>query len=422
MKIKRLILENFRGARLVAFRDTLDFDDRLNVFYGENGAGKSTVLEAMGIALSTVSAKVKTIGAVGAGIKDEDIRHGCMSTSIKIDAKTATGLHTWHLGRHRQGHAVFTKKNDYSGANDVARELAADFANGRGLPAMVFYPVTRAVLDIPNRIRTRHDFEAHNTYDSAFSGSADFRVFFEWFRNREDIENQSARDNGGRIISDWQLTAVRRAIEKHLPEISDIRIMRAPPLHMQAVKHGIPLNVDQLSDGEKCMLAMIGDLARRLAMANEGNDIDPLQGNGIVLIDEIDLHLHPQWQRLVVERLLDTFPQCQFFLSTHSPLVLNGIRPNNLYFVENENGEMQVSRPGESFGKSVERILEDLMRLDGTLPREIAEPLDKLFNDIAAGDIESAKSIMGQLRDTGYDEPELNKAEMLIRRHEVIGK
>ena len=66
---------------------------------------------------------------------------------------------------------------------------------------------------------------------------------------------------------------------------------------------------------------MVGDLARRLAIANDGR-VDALSGSGIVLIDEIELHLHPAWQRDILPRLMATFPNVQFFVTTHSPLVL----------------------------------------------------------------------------------------------------
>jgi predicted ATP-binding protein involved in virulence len=82
------------------------------------------------------------------------------------------------------------------------------------------------------------------------------------------------------------------------------------------------LNVNQLSQGEKSLMALVGDIARRLAMMNPKLD-NPLLGKGIILIDEIDMHLHPQWQRSIIQRLQTTFPNCQFILTTHSPLVIS---------------------------------------------------------------------------------------------------
>ena len=191
---------------------------------------------------------------------------------------------------------------------------------------------------------------------------------------------------------------------------------------MKAMKHGRPYYVDQLSDGEKCLLALIGDLARRLAIANSANDNDPLKGDGIVLIDEIDLHLHPSWQRDIVPRLLKTFPNCQFFLTTHSPLVLNNVQPHNLFLVSNDQGCMTVSRPRSSFGKSVVRVLEDVMGLETTIPEPINSLLKSVFSYISGNNLEKAREGITSLRKLGYDDPELNRAEALIRRREVINK
>ncbi len=88
-------------------------------------------------------------------------------------------------------------------------------------------------------------------------------------------------------------------------------------------KHGETLNVSQLSQGEKSLMTLVGDIARRLAMMNPSL-ASPLEGDGIVLIDEVDLHLHPKWQRSLLERLTTTFPGCQFVVTTHSPLVVSG--------------------------------------------------------------------------------------------------
>ena len=97
-------------------------------------------------------------------------------------------------------------------------------------------------------------------------------------------------------------------------------------------KNGLDLPVNTLSDGEKCLFSLVGDLARRLALANP-NLTDPLQGSGIVLIDEIDLHLHPAWQRKIVGQLKDTFPNCQFIITSHSPQVLGELPASDIFIL-----------------------------------------------------------------------------------------
>ena len=117
---------------------------------------------------------------------------------------------------------------------------------------------------------------------------------------------------------------------------------------MEVRKEENVLNVGQLSEGEKCTLALAGDLARRLAIANPGM-AEPLNGTGVVLIDEIDLHLHPGWQQEIVHNLLGTFPNCQFIVTTHSPQILTTLRAENIrMLLRDEKGVWQAAIPSRS--------------------------------------------------------------------------
>jgi len=218
------------------------------------------------------------------------------------------------------------------------------------VPLAVFYGVNRAVLAVP--LRTKHHFEQFSAFEQALTGGRnDFRRFFEWYRGREDFENEqklypfdpSVGDN--LQYQEPQLQAVRKAILA-LTGFSNIRVRRSP-LRMEVKKAKQHFDVNQLSDGEKCLLALAGDLAHMLAIANPDLS-DPLEGQAIVLIDEIELHLHPEWQHRVIPKLLETFPNCQFILTTHSPLVLSHVRCQNIWcLVQNEQGLEAVQPDGQ---------------------------------------------------------------------------
>ena len=189
--------------------------------------------------------------------------------------------------------------------------------------------------------------------------------------------------------------------------------VRRRPLQMEVDKDGQTLIVNQLSDGEKCLMAMVGDIARRMALAN------PLLDN---LIDEVDLHLHPLWQRMMIPRLLETFPNCQFLISTHSPHVLTHVQPQNIFMLHTEDGKFICEHPQESYGKTSERILEDLMGLETTRPDIVKNALKALFVRLQKGDIEQAKNDIKLLQQEIGEDPELVKAQVLIKRKELIGK
>ena len=219
---------------------------------------------------------------------------------------------------------------------------------------------------------------------------------------------------------DKQLEAVRQAISSLIPDFSNLRVRRSP-LRMTLQKQGEELIVNQLSDGEKCLLAMVGDLARRLAIANPGLP-DPLQGSGIILIDEIELHLHPKWQRGIIPDLTRTFPNCQFIVTTHSPQVISDVKPEGIYLLEKTDQGVIAKQPESSFGRDSNRILEDLMDVPER-PQEIKDSLLELFRMIDAGNLESARNLRQQLaNEIGIDEPEFVKADVLIRRKEILNR
>lgn len=205
-----------------------------------------------------------------------------------------------------------------------------------------------------------------------------------------------------------------------MPEFRHLTVRRNPR-RMEVEKSGTRLTVNQLSDGEKCLMAMIGDLARRFAILNptRGN---PLEGEGIVLIDEIDLHLHPTWQRMVVPKLSEVFPNCQFLISTHSPHVITHAHPENLFLLALGDEGLTALRPGESYGKTAERILEDLMGLDTTRPDDVTGKLNRIYRLIEKEELEKAQNGIHSLQGEIGEDPDLVRARVLIRRKELIGK
>jgi predicted ATP-binding protein involved in virulence len=205
-----------------------------------------------------------------------------------------------------------------------------------------------------------------------------------------------------------------------MPDFKNLTVRRNP-LRMEVEKNGVRLTVNQLSDGEKCLMAMVGDLARRMAIANPLHN-NPLEGEGIILIDEIDLHLHPKWQRMVIPKLGDVFPNCQFLISTHSPHVITHVQPESLFLLSMTSEGLEALRPAESYGKTVERVLEDLMGLNTTRPSEVKEAINLIYEKIDLGNLQEAKDSIDQLEKRIGEDPELVKANVLIKRKELIGK
>ena len=304
----------------------------------------------------------------------------------------------------------------------------------------------------------------------SLKGSADFEAFFHWFKDMDDIvnsentrnqeiliaiaklqaemdsdlirqmEQQAKLDENTRIVlADFKQTKQKEIAEfksrfneiepvlakqisqyvtdviyQFLPEFSDLRIQRLPHLDLLITKNEITLSIFQLSDGEKNLLALIADIARLLVIDNPSSS-NPLLGNGIILIDEIELHLHPNWQRTVIGKLKKTFPNCQFILTTHSPIVIS--ESSDVLCYSLNNGKVRTLE--NLYGMDVNQVLLQEMNAD-IRNAEIQANLDDLRDSLQDGCLEKAKELMADLeKKIAIDHIELNKARLLIRRLEV---
>jgi predicted ATP-binding protein involved in virulence len=509
MRITELSLTHYRGAESLH----LELDPHLNVFVGVNGSGKSTVLDAVAIMLSWAVNRIKSVGASGRPIAEADITNGFSSASIDLTCTDCDQTIAWQLAKTRKGHGSSEIHSDLSRLSIYSKQIQSkitDNSENINLPILIYYPVNRAVLDIPLKIRKKHSFTPLDTYDESLVSGASFRIFFEWFREREDLENEIEKRHNNlamvtlnlykslgkhikglylfepdkeaielgegwrndivpllkkfitieendylehseispesidyiiniiskaektlkleiesnksktEISGDDQLVAVRNSLEKVLPDFTDFSIRRNP-LRMEVIKSGKRLIINQLSDGEKCLIALVGDLARRMVIANPTKE-NPLEGNGIVLIDEIDLHLHPKWQRTIISKLIEVFPNCQFIISTHSPHVINHVQPENIFLLDQMPKGIIASHPSKSYGNNVDQILEDLMGLETTRPDEVFQELRNIFSLIGSNSLSEAVDKIADLKKKIGTDPEIVKAEVLLARKEIIGK
>jgi predicted ATP-binding protein involved in virulence len=424
MMLKEIQLVNFRGIASM----TMPFTTRTTAILGVNGVGKSAVLDALAIALSNMTERIAGQAAKARDISPDDIKSDAAYARIQVtadlDIYTSTSqvaatelgsdesaesrVHTltsWAIARNRKA-----GKHPEERSSDLDQLNAhTSLFNGRmlyseannqptHLPLAVYYDVHRAVLDVPLRVKEKLKNTPREAYHDALGhGGTDFRGFFAWFRDREDAENERIRDEPSYVDRDLQ--AVRAAVEG-FTQFTDLRIRRKPSLRMTVKKNKTELNVLQLSDGEKCLLALVGDLARRLSLLNTDKE-NPLDGEGVVLIDEIDLHLHPKWQRSVVMSLERTFPNCQFIITTHSPQVVGELQPEAVLLLRDGKFMGHAER---SLGLSSGEVLEELM--EGKASNvEVASELDTIRSLLDLDDIAGAQEALSRLRQRVGDIP-----------------
>ncbi len=170
------------------------------------------------------------------------------------------------------------------------------------------------------------------------------------------------------------------------------------------------IEVAQLSDGERGTLALVLDLTRRLAQANPEMTDPAAEAEAVVLIDEIDLHLHPKWQRQIVRNLRAAFPHCQFIATTHSPQVIGEVEHDRIQII----ADGQVYSPTHSYGVDSSRVLEEIMDAD---PRaqEVSTLLSQISMEVGKQRYESARGLLVQLIDMlGEDDPEVTRIRTLL--------
>jgi predicted ATP-binding protein involved in virulence len=450
MKIKQLKIQAFRGIDDL----TLEFDHNApTVLLGINGAGKSSILNCLTSLLSIFPGMVRCFEQQDVVtmeqvrqltlnpqfmmtqrftqlFDDQDIKFSHAQTKVTLTLDLDVDSEPLVIScQKRHGGSRLTFYDEIGLMSEfIFKRIYQPLMNlaEAEIDLFVHYSVERAVSDIPLDTLPEEQlgwrFIYYDVLDQKQSslkrGYANFSSFFQWFRSREDLENERVRDDAN--YRDPQLEAVRTAIQVLQSNTSDLRIRRSP-LRMTVIKDQQELVISQLSDGEKCLIAMVGDLARRLAIANSHLD-NPLTGAGIVLIDEIELHLHPQWQRGVIPKLTATFPNCQFIVTTHSPQVIADVKPENVYILESTPQGITACHPESSYGRDSNRILEDLMGVSER-PEPIKAQLKTLFRLIDEGNLGAARQLQSQIEASiGESDPEFVKADILIRRKEVLGK
>ena len=417
MKLHHVEIENFRAIDLLS----LPVHKQVNVLYGDNAHGKTSVLRAIAVGLGSIPRILP--GVSGIDFRDNDHR---ARAPMRVELTTRKGI-TWRRRRYyRGGRSAATNELQAFLSKIVSAD--EEGAEPVDLPIVAYYDTDRAVFDVPRRrSRSRKGFPRYGALEGALEARANFREFFNWFYERENEELRRYRDMGphGNALKD--LSAVRRAIEGMIPGASNPRVDSRPTRFVVSMKSGSgsteTLTVDQMSGGYRIMFALVADLARRMAQGNPHLD-DPLQSEAIVLIDEVELHLHPAWQQRVLTDLTETFPNAQFIVSTHSPQVLTTVRPENIVQLKRSSSGIVVANPfGPTYGAEAGEVLENVM---GVAPRPsgnkfvalLEQYLDHVSNGFAGS--EEAKSLRLELEALSAGDPEFDKADIEIRRQNIF--
>lgn len=337
MRLHSLVLQNMRLFGSPARRIEFAEDKNITIFLGNNGTGKTTILDSIMSMLSPFMAEFPGPSIIQ--FKESDVHkierlRTSGYLSVEIDLETENGQ-IEKVIRSRKATVEPEKATDVKALRDYAKSIMSKIAHDEPveLPIIAYYGVGRGFVKSPERKRNFTDvFERWESYVGASQPNTDFKRFFNWFDLQEDEERRERESR-----RDWDyrspgLELVRTALTTFVGHRCTNPRIKTSPLRFvfdetSADGSTKELRLEEMSDGYKIVIAMVADIAARMIEANpiSENNPNPLDASGIVLIDEIDLHLHPKWQREILRQLHATFPHVQFIVTTHSPVIVLGI-------------------------------------------------------------------------------------------------
>ena len=420
--VRQVLLTNFRCFEQTRF----SFGAGMNVLIGQNGAGKTTVLDALAMGLASVVRPLfHTLDAVfpELPLRVQDIRVARIdkggTTTFEPQYPSSIDVHMDAFGqqieagpftyRHESG-AVFTgpgRAISFLDPSDVVRWAVQDGFDVT-LPLIAYYGTGRTWQGGQERSSTRDDLSRLAGYEGCLAPSTQLSSMRAWFRRMELLALQDGH-------TPPVLEASKRAMLACLDGFDLVRYdARLDDLAARSVETGLLLGFEQLSDGQRNMLGMVADMAYRAATLNPHLGPDAaLKTPGVVLIDELDLHLHPAWQRRVVGDLRRAFPRVQFIATTHSPQVLSSVRRDEV--VHLHRGASVASKEFVE-GRDSNSLLEDVFGVPAR-PADMQERLRGVFTAIdderyedAARDLAAAEAMLGP------SDPDVIRARWMLDR------
>lgn len=408
MKIRNIVLQNFRNFEYkeISFLNSNGKPKPFIVLIGDNGVGKTSILEGITKCFVPLIRAVNNEAVKKCDLTNSDIRHNCGSTIIQVDFDINDTTHTILNKRRKNSNTGYKLSLEkVRKQKQLLLQAKSDFNASREnghIPLILYYGTNRVFNEVPKRGHIR-EYVMEDALKSCFDNINNFREFYEWFKTEEDIELRELREN--REYVNISLNAVRNAIANMIQGYSNLRIKLNPSRMVITNEKGEELRIEQLSGGYKAILAVVSDIAKRLAMANPYS-ANPLNEKAIILIDEIDLHLHPNWQKTIVSDLKRTFPNCQFIVSTHSPFIIQSLKQDELINVE--HNEETSSNESSFEGWSIDEIQEYKMNVE-TKTEKYKTLINDFTNAVDDENIEEIKKLYKQLCDMLRPDSQIRK-------------
>lgn len=408
MRLKKLKLHNFR-----CFEDLeVEFHDNLTVIVGVNGSGKTSIMEGAAVAVGTMFVAFDGLASRRIYTSDAQIKAFPIGSTEDIQAQypvdiSATGViegkeDEWIRSLNSDSGKTTMKEAKFvtNIVNEYKKRLQSGDSTLR-LPIIAYYGTSR--LWDYHREKKSDTFKINrrtNGYIDCLDGTANVKLMMNWF-NKVTIEKyQRQEEHLGPIP---ELEAVYDAMEKCFSLVTgykNVKIkynLNSKDLDVYYTDENelrMKISLGQLSDGYKGTISLVADIAYRMAILNPQLLEKVLSDTeGIIFIDEIDLHLHPSWQQRVIGDLTSIFPKVQFIVSTHAPAIINSVRSENLIILKNYQ-IMQLDN--QVYGKDVKSVLNEIMGVSER-PPEVAKLFNTFYDQLSKKEFDLSEKTLDKI-------------------------
>ena len=438
MKLKKTSITNYR-----CFKEAeIDFDDHTTLIVGKNGAGKTAILDAVAVAISTFLLGID--GGVSRSISKDDARYEFYDLDGTVDPQHQFPVSIESTGDCLDNHDVkwVRSLNSESGNTTVkeARELTNISKNTQKrimtgdksliLPLISYYGTGRLYAQKKEKknIKSLTEFKRQVGYVDCMAAESNEKLMLNWFQI-QTLKSLQAQQRTGKVEKPLLLKTVESAICKCFERISG---SKNAYIVFELDTHGLVLNfesadgslqkfaMDEMSDGYKNTLSMIGDIAYRMAVLNPMLGDKVLEDtSGVVVIDEIDLHLHPQWQQTIISDLNTIFPKIQFIVSSHAPAVINSVAREQIRILD--NGEIYMPA-AQTYGRDANSILREVMKVSER-PTDIKQRMNLFYSYMDENNYKEANNVLTEIEAiVGTTDPDIAAARTSLDLEKILGE
>ncbi|MCX4165325.1 MULTISPECIES: AAA family ATPase [Paraburkholderia] len=430
MRVDRIELQNYRCYR----EFDVSFRPGFNVIAGVNGSGKTSLLKGISEALACLTLYMPMRAGNVMPLHDRDavrIQRDDFEGRYRFETQypvkvTATGE---AFGKSSKWSATKTSQPDSSqfggqipGQVWTSMQQSGDTAAQHTLPLIAFYPAYRQwPPSQPNEIAAASDPPSRTDgYQRWWDAASDSTGLQQWAlgKSLERLQFASDRSIQWSAVDDDELALANLALSTVVEGVEGLRYDFSQKTLLIEWSSADPTPFRNLSDGQRVAVALVADIARRMCLLNPHLGLAVTKETpGVVLIDELDVHMHPKWQRLLTKGLSAAFPRVQFIAASHSPQVLGELQPEQILLLHADGW----SHPQVSYGLDSSRVLDQIMEAK---PRasEIEDIVSALFESLERNELADARNLLLKLKVSAPGIPELAGAEALLKRKEVIGR